>query len=101
MNEEYEKYKIESGLCNQAWHVQATAYHGWVAAWKAATTPRPIETAPGDGIEILIHTDYGWEEGINVPVDISGEKRTMWVTPKEWFANPTHWLPLPPKPLEL
>jgi hypothetical protein len=58
----------------------------------AATTWRQIESAPKDGTEIIlakagtIESEQGVWNG------------AAWRTMYGWFAEPTHWMPLPPAP---
>lgn len=59
---------------------------------------QPIETAPKDGTNILIH-ELGdtfvawWLNGLERWVDGKWTEMDGWVT-----YDPTHWMPLPPPP---
>lgn len=61
---------------------------------------QPIETAPKDRTEILLYRDgvvyHGWWGK-------QSSGRNGWIHERGWFPTaslPTHWMPLPPPPLE-
>jgi hypothetical protein len=60
-------------------------------------TPRPIDTAPKDGSVILIylpmHSSWtiGWFYGPDCPF--------WWCGALGRIVEPSHWAPLPPKPV--
>lgn len=63
---------------------------------QAAQQWQPIETAPKDRRILMGRVGYSW-----VFFAIWDEHRAHWSTgtgPMEFFANPTHWMPLPAAP---
>lgn len=62
---------------------------------RLATEPRPIESAPKDGTVILGHDRNGWREMWWNEDMYEGD---CWRDHADSEPNPTHWLPLPPRP---
>jgi hypothetical protein len=74
-------------------------------------TWQPIETAPKDGSEIIVHTVHEADEYMDrfIAVQIAFWDRghdssdPMWARPAAWvlqkIGDPTHWMPLPEPPV--
>lgn len=61
---------------------------------------QPIETAPKDGREILLH--FGFGDGDVPPPLVCAWADHRWVlvgAEVEVFTEPTHWMPLPAAPV--
>lgn len=60
---------------------------------------QPIETAPKDGTEILVHTRYGnfyvvgYDDVFSAPWRVRNDEGLT-------ETAPTHWMPLPPPPIK-
>lgn len=79
-----------------------SVFQPWVkyedyAVLLAATTWRPIETAPKDGTEVLLNCDGYFQIG-SWCYDESEPARTVWACGSFMFHGPTHWMPLPNPP---
>ena len=71
--------------------------HSDYAALLAATTWRPIETAPKDGTEVLLNCDGYFQIG-SWCYDESEPARTVWACGSFMLHGPTHWMPIPKPP---
>jgi hypothetical protein len=86
---------LDSGFVGTHWQVPTAKAGGKpMSAWQ------PIETAPKDGTELLLHCEYGslvlgaWQEW----EEVTGPKEG-WLDNGEGFTlTPTHWMPLPAPP---
>lgn len=70
-----------------------------IAKLRAERQPRPIETAPRDGTEILAWCPRQGQRGAWRVVLYNPAVVTGWRTSDWWIAvTPTHWMPLPAGP---
>lgn len=86
-----------------------TLFENEIARSNQQQTPQPIETAPTDGTDMLLHTPArGWVRGRWNDDKSAKKPRPYWTNQTEWLwgvtvtraDQPTHWLPLPPPPHE-
>ena len=67
-------------------------------------TWQPIETAPKDGMPVLMYHP-GWEEGERIIVLAWAKLCEAWMEPTDtesrYFNPGTHWMPLPDPPAEI
>ena len=76
--------------------------HGWAEGYRTALrqgseTWQAIETAPKDGTEVLAVSAFGYAHSLYL---VTSWEDGAWDMPDHWKMQPTHWMPLPPPPLE-
>ena len=89
-----------------SWESEEDARNKAIKAWNQRPSQwQDISTAPRDGTEILVYSQWDWNEMDDPSEDYYIEKASyMW---RGFYAyesiavNPTHWMPLPEAPKEL